>query len=235
MHLLTYLQTQHHLPRRKITDLIKQKKILINNFPVESFKTPLNENDKITLPDWTIITYSLTDKKDPQQILLFNKPIGYAISKSDPHNPTIYQLLPKEYQHRYYIGRLDKDSRGLVLLTPDPTLVHEYEHPSKQITKTYLVTLNTSLTEQQIKKAKSWVLSPNDSWKQELLKLQDITKKDLEKSNCYQIILSEGKKRHIRRVISALWAKVIDLQRIREGNFELWNLPEWKRKLQKIT
>ncbi|MBO4203794.1 hypothetical protein J5893_03095 [bacterium] len=102
-----------------------------------------------------MITYSLTDKKDPQQILLFNKPIGYAISKSDPHNPTIYQLLPKEYQHRYYIGRLDKDSRGLVLLTPDPTLVHEYEHPSKQITKTYLVTLNTSLTEQQIKKAKS--------------------------------------------------------------------------------
>lgn len=76
-------------------------------------------------------------------LLAFNKPKGYTCSKSDPHNPTFYQLLPAEFlQKYYYIGRLDKESRGLMLLTNTPQLVYQFEHPSKEIEKTYLVQLN---------------------------------------------------------------------------------------------
>ncbi|MDR2540706.1 MAG: hypothetical protein LBD11_02760 [Candidatus Peribacteria bacterium] len=84
-------------------------------------------------------------------LILFNKPRGYVVSKSDPHNKTIYELLPPEFQSYYYIGRLDKESRGLVLLTNSPELVHQYEHPKFQVEKEYLIQLSTpfSLANQQ--------------------------------------------------------------------------------------
>ncbi|MDO4713915.1 MAG: pseudouridine synthase [bacterium] len=88
----------------------------------------------------TVPTAPSTSKLAP--LLLFHKPTGYTCSKSDPHNPTFYELLPPAFKAYYYIGRLDKESRGLMLLTTDPHLVHEYEHPSKQIPKSYLVQLN---------------------------------------------------------------------------------------------
>lgn len=75
--------------------------------------------------------------------MIFNKPVGYTCSKADPHNPTIYEILPEELRKKYYyIGRLDKESRGMMLLTANPQLVHEFEHPSKQVQKEYLVQLN---------------------------------------------------------------------------------------------
>ena len=80
---------------------------------------------------------------DFSSLVIFNKPRGYTCSKADPHNPIFYELLPEEFRKKYYyIGRLDKESRGLILLTMDPQMVHEFEHPSKQITKEYLVQLN---------------------------------------------------------------------------------------------
>ena len=63
-------------------------------------------------------------------------------SKSDPYNKTIYELLPQQLQHYHYIGRLDKDSTGLVLLTNQQTLVHERSHPSHEIEKHYDVVLH---------------------------------------------------------------------------------------------
>ncbi len=116
MLLLNYLQTHHHLSRRTITNLIKEKKILINNFPVESFKMTIRISDIITIINGSkssshTISQNTFQTQNSQEMLLFNKPVGYTVSKSDPHNPTIYQLLPSEFQHRYYIGRLDKDSR----------------------------------------------------------------------------------------------------------------------------
>lgn len=76
-------------------------------------------------------------------LLAFNKPCGYTCSKQDLYNKTFYELLPPEFRKKYYyIGRLDKESRGLLLLTTDPQMVHAFEHPSKEIVKTYLVKLD---------------------------------------------------------------------------------------------
>jgi pseudouridine synthase len=58
----------------------------------------------------------------------------------------MYELLPEKFHQYYYIGRLDKESRGLVLLTNSPELVHQYEHPSFNITKEYLIQLSSSLS-----------------------------------------------------------------------------------------
>jgi 23S rRNA pseudouridine2605 synthase len=95
------------------------------------------------------------DEHKQHQLILFNKPKGYVVSKSDPHNATIYELLPSAFQTYYYIGRLDKESRGLLLLTNSPALVHQYTHPTFLIEKEYLIQLSSPLSPADLQKAKS--------------------------------------------------------------------------------
>ncbi|GHW02265.1 pseudouridine synthase [candidate division SR1 bacterium] len=229
MLLLSFLQTQYHYSRRKIVDLIKEKKILINNSPIESFKYELMSSDTVKILGDIETKFEQKNEIKKDEILLFNKPVGYVVSKSDKHNQTIYQLLPVEFQHRYYIGRLDKESRGLVLLTPNPAVVHQFEHPSYEVSKEYLVKVSRILKALEIKQTKNGILSVSELGKKDLLKFQNISQ--IKNANIYKIILNEGKKRHIRRVFSALGIEVIDLQRIKEGKFELGNMKEGEYKL----
>lgn len=76
------------------------------------------------------------------QIILFYKPVGYTVSKSDPHNDTIFDILPFEWKRIYYpIGRLDKDSCGLLLLTDNSVWVNQLSHPRYEHHKVYHVLL----------------------------------------------------------------------------------------------
>lgn len=202
-------------------DLIKQGDILLNGKKVESFKHPLEPGDSIQITNSSpyIVKLHTQEKK----LLLFNKPKGYVVSKSDPHNTTIYQLLPTEYQNYYYIGRLDKESRGLLLLTNVSELVHQYEHPKFDIEKEYIIQLTSPIKRTDQKQAKNWIIDDG-----EVLKCKDII--ELEEKNKYKIILNEGKKRQIRRIIKTLGYKLLDLQRIKEGEYTLKDLSEGKRK-----
>ena len=83
----------------------------------------------------------ITEAEQETDTVFFHKPMGYVCSKQDAHNKTIYRLLGDQYKHYYYIGRLDKESRGLVMLTNDPKVVHQYEHPKHKIPKEYIVTV----------------------------------------------------------------------------------------------
>lgn len=146
MLLRSYLQTQYALSRRKIIELINQEKIFINQKKVEAYNHSIQKGDRLDIPSLNIHKHHINlsfQAKKPDPLLLFNKPVGYVCSKSDPHNPTFYELLPKEFAKRYYyIGRLDKESHGLMLLTSDPQTVHTFEHPSKEISKIYHVKLD---------------------------------------------------------------------------------------------
>ncbi len=222
MLLRNYLQTQHGLSRRTIISLIDERQIFVNAKAIENYKAELQAGDWLT-----ILRLSLSEQiqmiapDSAPELLLFNKPKGYTCSKSDPHNPTLYELLPSEFlQKYYYIGRLDKESHGLMLLTSSPQLVHEFEHPSKEVEKSYLVQLNRPFDWD----LKGKILNGIEEGG-ELLR----TKK-LEKSDFWllKITLNEGKKRHIRRIFKALGYEVVDLQRISIGKYRLWSLPEGK-------
>ena len=220
MQIITFLQQSKWLSRRKIISLIQNSKLFLNNKEIQSFKTEINNWDIINIieEDWkeNKIKVSINKEKSKWTIIIFNKPKWYVVSKSDPHNSTIYELLPKQFKNRYYIWRLDKDSRGLVLLTNTPSLVNQIEHPKFQIEKEYLIQLSTPFREWDRQKVKSWII---DEWEQ--LKFLDIqpTKEPL----TYKVILNEWKKRHIRRVIKKLWYNLIDLQRIKEAQYTLPN------------
>lgn len=224
MQIIPFLQNLKWLSRRKIVSLIQNGQILLNNEKIESFKSELKKGDIVTIvnEEWNKenITVSENNESSKWKLILFNKPKWYVVSKSDPHNNTIYELLPEQFKNRYYIWRLDKDSRGLVLLTDTPALVHQFEHPKFQIAKEYLIQLTTPFREWDKQKVKSWII---DEWEQ--LKFLDIQPTD--NPLIYKVILNEWKKRHIRRVIKHLWYNLIDLQRIKEAQYSLpKDLPE---------
>ena len=229
MLLRAYLQTKHQLPRRKITLLIDNGKVFINKEKVNNYKAELHEKDLLEIPDIKLQEYILSDTSNTENkkpdFILFNKPKGYTCSKADPHNQVFYDLLPQKFRKYYYIGRLDKESRGLVLLTSKPELVHQFEHPSKEIEKSYLVQLDKPFD----RKLKNKILGGIFEWGEFL------RTKQLEKSDFWllEITLNEGKKRHIRRIFKALGYVVTDLQRIRIGSYCLGSLPEGKWKALK--
>ena len=218
MQIIPFLQNSKWRSRRKIVSLIQNGQIFLNNEKIESFKSDLNNWDTLTIinEEWDEenITVSEPNESPKWKLILFNKPKWYVVSKSDPHNNTIYELLPQQFKNRYYIWRLDKDSRGLVLLTDTPALVHQFEHPKFEIAKEYLIQLTTPFHEWDKQKVKSWII---DEW--ELLKFLDI--QPTNNPLTYKVTLNEWKKRHIRRVIKHLWYNLIDLQRIKEAQYVL--------------
>lgn len=236
MKLREFLQ-QQWLSRRNITAAIDAGTVFLNNKKVESYGEIIVNSDIVKIQD-KIWEYTTSNDNKKSEFLVLNKPIGYVCSKSDPHNTIIYHLLPKQYHNWYYLGRLDKDSRGLVLLTNDPKMVDQYEHPRHGITKEYLVTLNKSFRQEDIERC----LSGLEDDKEGILKciecqilddkVYDEYKRYLlpdmvKSSSCViRMVLNEGKKRHIRRMMSAMRYHVEDLIRIREGDVKLDDLKE---------
>lgn len=220
MRLNKYVQENLWISRRKFVEFINAWLVFLNWEKIESYAQEVhwweileikwkNVKEKIKISKWI-------------NVVLFNKPIWYVCSKSDGHNKTIYEILPEELANYFYVGRLDKDSRGLLILTNNSELVNWFQHPRNNVEKEYLVQIDKPFSINDFKKVKKWIL---DEW--ELLSVK--TLKFYEQKNKYfvKMILWEGKKRHIRRIMKSLWYKVLDLVRVREWQFELWNLKEW--------
>jgi len=154
INLLQFLQKQGY-SRRKVLDALLNERILINHKKIQNLKEPLKINDIITYQENEFIIQKEDIQEENQILILFNKPKGILVSKYDPHHEkTIYDILPKEFQNYYYIGRLDKESRGLLLLTNSPKLVNQYEHPKFGIIKEYLIQTREIISENDLKKMK---------------------------------------------------------------------------------
>jgi len=226
MRLIRYIQTNFQISRRQVTKLIDEKKIMVNKEIVESYVKEVEINDMLSFSFQNkkykkIVKFSV-DKK--AKILLFNKPKWYVVSKSDPFNKTIYELLPSKFQSFYYIWRLDKDSHWLILLTNEPKLVDQFEHPRNEIKKIYIVKLDKPLEKSDQKQVLEWIY---DDWDFLPVKSCLVTKWELDKIT---VVLTEWKKRHIRRIFNYLWYKIIDLKRVQEGKYNIGNIKtgEWE-------
>ncbi len=183
-------------------------------------------------------------------IVAFNKPKWYVVSKADKHNKTIYQLLPPSWRKDFfYVGRLDKDSRGLLLLTNVPELVNEYEHPKNKIFKIYEVQIDNFIKKHHLQKLKRGVWITDDGeyipdtkinehkWQHtDLLQFHDIhILKDRRWKFMARIVLTYGKKRHIRRALKAFGYKIYDLCRIKYGKYQLGNIKPGKYCIYKVN
>ena len=157
--------------------------------------------------------------------IMLHKPIGYIVSRNGQGKPTIYDLLPEQHQHLQPVGRLDKDSSGLLLLTNDGRLAQKLTHPSFNKIKCYAVSLNKPLQSADQLKLKYGVqLSDGISH----LQLAGSGKK-------WQVSLVEGRNRQIRRTFEQVGYQVNDLHRTTFGPYELGKLAVGKWQTIKKT
>ncbi|PKM87752.1 pseudouridylate synthase [Candidatus Falkowbacteria bacterium HGW-Falkowbacteria-2] len=159
-------------------------------------------------------------------VIMFNKPIGYTCTnRRFAGEDNIFDLLPDDMQNLIIVGRLDKESRGLLLLTNDGDLANQIAHPRYGHDKKYLVRFagedRMELTERALyARVKDGIKSDEG----EILTAKSIRREE----DRWAVTLGEGKKRHIRRMFAGMGLKVIDLQRVAIGGLELGTLPQGK-------
>jgi 23S rRNA pseudouridine2605 synthase len=159
-----------------------------------------------------------------------HKPSGYVVSRARQGNDlTIYALLPRELRQLKPIGRLDKNSRGLLLLTNDGQLAYRLTHPGFQKQKVYEVTLDKPLTPADMRRLHQGVHLDDGLSQLEIGEGEaESTEKDggVPGKNTYPVTMYEGRNRQIRRTFAALGYQVTDLLRTQLGEYNLGDLQD---------
>lgn len=218
-----FLAEKVGLSRREADNLIVDGKVLVNQQPAV-LGARISETDEIICDGKIIST------KKPEYIyLMLNKPVGYVSSrKAQGEVPTLYELLPEKYQKLKTVGRLDKNSSGLILLTNDGDFAFKHTHPKFYKLKTYLVELDQTLAPLHQQEISDFGIHLEDG----LSKLF-LTKLDEDRLK-WQVEMSEGRNRQIRRTFAALGYKVVKLHRIEFGHYQLGDLKTGEFKLVEL-
>ena len=209
--------------RRQADELIEQGKVTVNDQPAKL-------GQRITTTD--IIRYGnkrLTAQT--HQLILLHKPVGYLCSHASQGGiPTIYELLPKSLHHLKPVGRLDKDSSGLILLTNDGNFAHQMTHPSFYKIKRYLVTLDRPLQPLHRQMINDFGVQLPDGPSRLTLERQHEGD-----DHRWIVQMSEGRNRQIRRTFAALGYTVTKLHRTDFGNYTLGDIKRGEFQESKLT
>lgn len=154
-----------------------------------------------------------------KQTIIFHKPAGYVTGRDGQGSRTIYDLLPSEVSHLQPVGRLDKDSSGLLVLTNDGELAHQLTHPSFEKIKVYEITLDQALQPLHRQMISDIGIQLEDGPSSfELERMADGN------DTAWRITMREGRNRQIRRTFSALGYTVRRLHRTDFGGYHLEDL-----------
>lgn len=204
--------------RRKCEELIRKGCVQLNGRVVTDMGVKINPDVDVIQVNGKIIKPSTR-----KVYILLNKPVGFITSVKDQFNrPTVMDLIGYQGERLYPVGRLDYDTSGLLILTNDGELTYKLTHPSHEVTKTYLATLQGIPDEEDLRRFKTglkidnYVTSPA-----EISILKTFNNKSLVK-----IKIHEGKNRQIRKMCEKIGHPVISLKRIAIGNITLEGLKE---------
>lgn len=195
--------------RRAASRLIEQNRVQVNHRPARHI-------DHVTEHDIISIDGQPLAAQTANHYWLYHKPAGIDCNLSQDNPVSLYHCLQQLPSRVYPVGRLDKDSRGLLLLTNDGQLAQQLLHPDYQHQKEYLVTTDKALTPivlQQLSQGVSWRVGPH-CYQSRPCEVQQTAEYQ------FSIILTEGQNRQIRYMCRAVGYKVLDLCRIRIEN--LW-------------
>lgn len=211
MRLNKYLAHATGMSRREADLAISAGRVSVNSTKA-ILGVQINENDTVTFDNKTIT------RSNKLTYLLLNKPVGYLCSRrSQGGTPTVYSLLPKQYHHLKLVGRLDKDSSGLILLTDDGDFTYRMTHPSFRKIKKYEVKLNEPLEPLHQQMISDYGVQLPDGKSQFLIE-------KLNAQSRYTITMHEGRNRQIRRTFTALGYTVTQLHRVSFGNYTLGDI-----------
>ena len=160
------------------------------------------------------------EKREPVYLLLY-KPTGYLTTYKDPEGrPTVYDLIADVGTFLSPVGRLDLDTSGLLLMTNDNQFAERVTNPASHVPKTYLVKASMVLTDAQLQQLRDGIeLSDGPTRPAQVTRLRDAAK-----STHFEITLTEGRNRQVRRMVEALGAQVRKLVRVKIGPLAIGSL-----------
>lgn len=156
-------------------------------------------------------------RKPSKRYFMLNKPAGYVCSTKSINSPTVYELLAPVKERLFTVGRLDKETEGLLIVTNDGHFSHAVIHPSSNIEKEYLAKTGQEITDEHLKTISKGTFV-------EGCFVKPISVKKVRKGTL-KVIIKEGKKREVRLLLSDAGLDVQYLSRIRIGNLVLGSLP----------
>lgn len=203
--------------RRGCEQIIRDGRVVINGHTIRELGTLVGPDDKITVDGRPV-------RSETPIVIALHKPKGYLCTRSDERDRmTIYDLLPRQHQSLHHVGRLDKESEGLLLLTNRGELSHHLIHPSQGAEKEYEVIVDKPLDQTIMAKLVKGMMTEEGHAKAERAWM-------ITDYRCH-VVLKQGLKRQIRLMFYQLGFEVERLTRTRIGWLELKGLPKggWKQ------
>ncbi len=203
----------HHgvASRRAVERMIEDGQIAINGNTAKLGAT-VTGTEKITIKGTPF-----TPSKSTDILLAFYKPRGVECTLSSTEGNRCLSDYDFGTERVYPVGRLDKDSEGLVLMTNNGTLAQELTHPSYEHEKEYVVSIQGSISDKQLERLSNGTIVVGDKPVNpaQVMRITD---------NTFSIILTEGRNRQIRKMVGAIGVTVSKLKRVRIGDYNLDNL-----------
>ncbi|MCD4705685.1 pseudouridine synthase, partial [bacterium] len=213
-----YIADSGHCSRRKAEELIRSGKVSLNG-EIAGPGVRAGNEDKIKIGNK--IVKPIEDKI----YIKLNKPIGYiCTNKKFKNEKNIFDLINLK-ERLFVVGRLDKNSRGLVVLTNDGSWANKMMHPSFEHEKEYRVKIKNQKSDIKIDVENKLLKGVNIGEGDGVVRVKKIERI---KDNIFKIILTQGKKRQIRRMFKVLDLDVVNLKRVRIGDIKLENREEGK-------
>lgn len=210
-----YLALQLGISRREADNLINTGVVTINDKPAVMGSRAV-PSDIIAIAGTPLPTKTVA-----YRYILFNKPVGYVCSrKKQGDSDTIYTLLPPEMHSLKPVGRLDRNTSGILLLTNDGDFAQRMTHPKYQKTKVYHVRLDRDLEPLHQQMISDFGVDLEDGHSQLFLERRSESNR-----REWQVTMSEGRNRQIRRTFSALGYNIQRLHRIQFGPYSLGDIP----------
>lgn len=199
--------------RKDVKDLLKQKKVKVDGEVIRKGNIHINQDVQVVQVGEETIDY------EKHVYLLLHKPPNYVSATRDDRDKTVIDLVPKSYEHYnlFPVGRLDKDTEGLVLLTNDGMLNHIVTSPKNEIFKTYYAKINGKVTSDHKQMFREGV-TLDDGYQTKSAYLDIIHSDDVSEIT---LSISEGKFHQVKRMFRAIDMEVTYLKRLSIGSLNL--------------
>lgn len=204
-----FIANQLILSRSIVRSAVQKGKVKINGITVRDCGRIITESDNVTYEDKSVVY------KEHIYVVM-NKPSGVLSASNDKSRKTVVDLVPDNLRRQgmFPVGRLDKDTTGLLIITDDGEFAHNCISPKKEISKSYIATLDGDITEDAVKTFKSGVVLADGT----LCKSAILEKVE---TNVARIIITEGKYHQIKRMFGTVGLGVNKLHRESIGDLKL--------------
>lgn len=213
-----YIASTGKCSRRKADELILAGRVRVNDKVISELGFYVREKDHVYVDNKIV-------KPQKLEYYKFYKPAGYITTTDDEKGrKTIYDIIPPELRHLKPVGRLDKESTGLIILTNDGDFINEMTHPSIKVPKVYLVTINGKFTPEDAEKMLNGIEIETDSGEKKTAYAETLPIDITNKSSQIQVVLYQGINRQIRKMFAKLGYEVEHLKRIQHATLTIEGL-----------